>query len=85
MLDEFNKSIEKGPICNCICNICWKFEYRTNVFAFDAERYKDDAMFKKCKTTRKYNGDILRIFVKVVTVHYKRETCLHRLELMVCI
>ena len=39
-----------------ICNICWKFEYRTNVFAFDAERY-EDAMFKKCKTPCKSNGN----------------------------
>ena len=49
MLSCFEKSIEHGPTLTG--NICWKFEYRTNVICLDPEKYSEhNDLFSKCRT-----------------------------------
>ena len=57
MLCEFNKEIDKGP--TYVCNICWKFEYKTNILIFHAEKYDPD-LLQKCKPTGKNTGYICK-------------------------
>ena len=54
MKGEFDKAINKGP--TFICNICWKFEYETNVKTLNSDRYESDsaiAIYEECKTEKK--------------------------------
>ena len=52
MYDQFMMSINQGP--TYVCNICWKFEYRTNVTVMKSDKYDPD-IYMKCKTDRDSN------------------------------
>ena len=43
----FQSAIEEGP--TYICDICWKFEYRTNVIKLDPSKYEKE-VFDECHT-----------------------------------
>ena len=38
--NRFLKSIDEGP--TYICDICWKFEYRTNVIKLNPDKYNSE-------------------------------------------
>ena len=46
---EFSNAIRKGP--TKICDICWKFEYRSNVMLLDYSKYEKN-LFDKCYTSK---------------------------------
>ena len=58
MVSKFEESIEKGP--TCVCKVCWKFEYKTNVKIMNPEKYDHD-IFSKCKTDINCNEDTVYI------------------------
>lgn len=45
--ENFQSAIEEGP--TYICDICWKFEYRTNVIKLDPSKYEKE-VFDECHT-----------------------------------
>ena len=47
MKNEFMIAIQECP--TYVCNVCWKFEYRTNVILMNPDKYQPD-IFSKCKT-----------------------------------
>ena len=39
-----------------VCNVCWKFEYKTNALIMNSEKYESQ-IFSKCKTDFNSNKD----------------------------
>ena len=47
--EEYKDSINQGP--TYICDICWKFEFHTNVISLNSSKYEAD-LFDRCKTEK---------------------------------
>ena len=54
MLNKFEKSMQEDH--TYVCNVCWKFEYRTNVLIMNTEKYEHQ-IFSMCKTDLNHNKD----------------------------
>ena len=78
MLNEFEKSIQKGP--TCVCNVCWKFEYKINVVIMNSEKYEPQ-IFSKCKTDFNSDKDLVYI-CKSCDLSLKKEKCRPKLKTM---
>ena len=45
--ENFKIAIQEGP--TCICDICWKFEFRRNVIKLEEFKHQTD-IYNKCTT-----------------------------------